>query len=185
MNWRHILATIALFSPGAGTAAEIDDFFGKWRGVELSIDSSEKLPDLTPADLDMAIVDQDGGFQIDGLGLAREADGSIAPRRFDAAFAETGTPGVFAFEPGGGSLLSSLFADPAEGNPLEGDTLLWARLAEDALHVYSLAIDEQGGFVLEHSTGRLTPNGMEMRYLLRLENERIVTMEGHLERAGD
>jgi hypothetical protein len=52
--------------------------------------------------------------------------------------------------PGTGSLLSSLFADPAVGNPLEGDTLLWARLQDDALHVYSLAIDPGGGFALEH-----------------------------------
>jgi hypothetical protein len=39
--------------------------------------------------------------------------------------------------------------------------------------------------VLEHSTGQLTPDGMATRYLLRLENERIVTIEGRLERAGD
>jgi hypothetical protein len=185
MSWRHILAALALLAPGAATAAGIDDFFGEWRGIELSIDGPEKPPDLTPADLDMSIADQGGGFRVRAVALAREPDGRLAPRRFDAAFAPTGTPGVFAFEPGGGSLLSSLFADPADGNPLEGDTLLWARLADDTLHVYSLAIDDRGGFVLEHSTGQLTPDGMATRYLLRLENERIVTIEGRLERAGD
>ena len=185
MNWRHIVAMVALLAPGVATAAGIDDFFGDWRGVELSIDSSETLSDLAPADLDMAIADHGDGFRIQAVSLRRDAKGVLEPRRLDAAFAPTGTPGVFAFEPGGGSLLSSLFADPAEGNPLKGDTLLWARLADDTLHVYSLAIDEQGGFVLEHSTGRLTPNGMNMRYLMRLENERIVSIEGHLARAGD
>ena len=88
-------------------------------------------------------------------------------------------------EPAAGSLLSRLFADPALGNPLEGDTLLWARLQDDALHVYSLAIDDRGGFALEHSTGQLTQDGMTTRYVLRLENEQIVMVEGRLERAGD
>jgi hypothetical protein len=102
MSWRHILAALALLAPGAATAAEIDDFFGEWRGVELSIDGPEKPPDLTPADLDMSIADQGGGFRVRAVALAREPDGRLAPRRFDAAFAPTGTPGVFAFEPGGG-----------------------------------------------------------------------------------
>ena len=84
-----------------------------------------------------------------------------------------------------GSLLSRLFADPALGNPLEGDTLLWARLQDDALHVYSLAIDDRGGFALEHSTARLTKDGMTAGYVLRLENEQIVMVEGRLERTGD
>jgi hypothetical protein len=185
MNWRRIVAMVTLLAPGVATAAEIDDFFGDWRGVELSVDGSENLPDLAPADLDMAIAEHGDGFRIEAIALARDAEGVLEPRRFEATFAPTDTPGLFAFEPGGGSLLSSLFADPAVGNPLKGDTLLWARLAEDALHVYSLAIDDQGGFALEHSSGRLTSNGMETRYLLRLENERIVTIEGHLARAGD
>jgi hypothetical protein len=185
MNWRRIVAMVTLLAPGVATAAGVEDFFGDWRGVELSIDGAENLPDLAPADLDMAIADHGDGFRIEAVALARDAEGVLEPRRFEAAFAPTGTPGVFAFEPGGGSLLTSLFADPAEGNPLKGDTLLWARLVDDALHVYSLAIDDQGGFALEHSTARLTPTGMDMRYLLRLENERIVTIEGHLARAGD
>ena len=84
-----------------------------------------------------------------------------------------------------GSLLSSLFADPAVGNPLQGDTLLWARLQDDTLHVYSLAIDQAGGFALEHSTGRLTDDGMVARYELRSQNDRIAIVQGRLERAGD
>ena len=92
---------------------------------------------------------------------------------------------MFAFDPGTGSLLSSLFADPAVGNPLQGDTLLWARLQDDTLHVYSLAIDPAGGFALEHSTGRLTDDGMVARYELRSQNDRIAIVEGRLERAGD
>jgi hypothetical protein len=103
----------------------------------------------------------------------------------DATFAPTDVPGVFAFAPSSGSLLSSLFADPAVGNPLEGDTLLWARLQDDTLHVYSLAIDPSGGYALEHSTGQLTGDGMVTRYELRSENDRIVAVKGRLERAGD
>jgi hypothetical protein len=188
MRWRQMLAATALFmGSAAATAAEvaIEDFFGEWRGVEISVDDGEQAPKLSPSDLDAAITDEDGGFRIRALALGREPDGTLVARPLDATFAPTEVPGVFAFAPAGGSLLSSLFADPAVGNPLEGDTLLWARLQDDALHVYSLAIDRAGGYALEHSTGRLTEDGMAAKYELRSENDQIVTVEGRLERAGD
>ena len=186
MTWRHILAALGLLLvPCAASAAEITDFLGEWRGVEVSIDGAGQVPKLTPTDLDLSITGQDGGFRIRTSALGREPDGSLVLKPFDAVFAPTDTPGVFAFQPAAGSLLSSLFADPAVGNPLKGDTLLWARLQDDKLHVYSLAIDQHGGFTLDHSTGQLTGDGMVVHYVVRLENQRVVTIQGRLEHTGD
>jgi hypothetical protein len=188
MRWRRALAaTVLLIGPCAASAeqATLEDFVGEWRGAEISIDAPEQAPKLAPSDLDMTIAETSGGFQVRALGLGRDPDGALAARPFEASFAPTDVPGVFAFDPGTRSLLSSLFADPAVGNPLQGDTLLWARLQDDTLHVYSLAIDQAGGFALEHSTGRLTDDGMVARYELRSQNDRIAIIQGRLERAGE
>jgi hypothetical protein len=186
MGSRHILAALGLLlAPCAAAAAEIDDFFGDWRGVEVSIDAPKQSLELKPADLEMSLAGEGGGFRLHSFGLARGQDGGLLPRPFDAVFVLTETPGVFAFQPAAGSLLSRLFADPSTGNPLEGDTLLWARLQDDVLHVYSLAIDERGGFALAHTTAQLAEDGMLTGLSLRLENEQIVTVEGLLERVGD
>jgi hypothetical protein len=188
MRWRRALAAISLLiNPCAASADQvtIEPFVGQWRGAEISIDAPEQAPKLAPSDLDMTISAAGGGFQIRALALGREPDGTLAARPFEASFAPTDVPGVFAFDPGRRSLLSSLFADPAIGNPLQGDTLLWARLQDDTLHVYSLAIDSAGGFALEHSTGRLTDDGMAARYELRSQNDRIAIVKGRLERAKD
>jgi hypothetical protein len=186
MIWRRVVSVcVLLLSPCTTAAAEIDQFFGEWRGVEVSVTGAKQPIELNSGDLDLSITAQGDGFQIHALGLGRESDGSLALRPFEAAFAPTETPGVYAFEPSSGSLLSSLFADPAVGNPLQGDTLLWARHADDTLHVYSLAIDDRGGFILDQSSGQLTDGGMVSRYVLRLENDQIVTIDGRLQRAGD
>jgi hypothetical protein len=188
MRWRRKLAATALLvGPCAASADQvtIGDFVGEWRGAEVSIDAPDQAPKLVPSDLDMTITEANGGFQIRALALGREPDGTLAARALQAAFAPTDVPGVFAFDPGTGSLLSNLFADPTVGNPLQGDTLLWARLQDDTLHVYSLAIDPAGGFALEHSTGRLTGNGIVAKYELRSQNDWVATVEGRLERAGD
>jgi hypothetical protein len=184
---RALAATALLVGPCAASADQvtIEDFVGEWRGAEVSIDAPAQAPKLVPSDLDMTITEANGGFQIRALTLGREPDGTLAARPLEAAFAPTEVPGVFAFNPGSGSLLSSLFADPTVGNPLKGDTLLRARLQDDTLHVYSLAIDPAGGFALEHSTGRLTDDGMVAKYELRSQNDWVATVEGRLERGGD
>jgi hypothetical protein len=104
------------------TRSRANDFVGEWRGAEVSIDAPDEVPKLAPSDLDMTITEANGGFQIRALALRREPDGTLAARQLEAAFAPTEVPGVFAFDPGSGSLLSSLFADPAVGNPLKRDT---------------------------------------------------------------
>jgi hypothetical protein len=187
MTWRQALAAmVVLTAPWTARAdAQIENFVGVWRGVEVNVDSAEPAPKLAPADLDMTITEENSGFHVRTLGLGREPDGSVVPRPTEATFVPTETPGVFAFEPGTGGLLSRLFADPSVGNPLEGETLLWARVAEDTLHLYSLAIDPKGGYALGQSIGELSADGMVTRYELRLENDRIVTVEGRLERAGN
>ena len=121
------------FPHAASADAGIEDFFGQWRGVEVDIEDVEQAPKLAPADLDMTIAQENGGFRISTLTLDREPDGTVVAGQMDATFAPTETPGVFAFDPGRGGLLSRLFADPAVGNPLQGDTLLWARVAGDSL----------------------------------------------------
>jgi hypothetical protein len=186
MTGRQALAAIVLLIAPCTARADpqIEDFLGQWRGVEVSVDGTEQAPKLTPADLGTEITQANGGFQIRTLSLGRKPDGPVVARRMEATFAPTDTPGVFAFDPGSGSLLSSLFADPAVGNPLDGETLLWARLEGDTLHVYSLAIDPRGGYALEQSSGQLTEGGMVTRYELRSENDRVITVEGRLKRAG-
>ena len=86
--------------------------------------------------------------------------------------------------PADASLLSRLFADPATGNPLEGETLLWARLGGPTLIVYSLAIGSDGGFDLDRYARTLTDDGMTVRYTRRIENDLLLTVEGRLEAAG-
>jgi hypothetical protein len=187
MTWRQALAAMVLLTVPWPTRAdaEIEKFFGQWRGVEVNVESADPAPKLAPADLDMTITEENSGFRVRALGLSREPDGSLVPRPIEAIFAPTEIPGVFAFEPDAGGLLSRLFADPSVGNPLQGETLLWARVAADTLHLYSLAIDPRGGYALGQSIAELSADGMVTRYELRLENDHIVTVEGRLERAGN
>lgn len=186
MRWRQgaIVAGIAAaLSDGGAMAATIDDFVGRWQGIELEI--SGDAPDLAlePGHLDFEIGRKDGGFRISWTGLGR-ADNGLRPQTVEADFVPTERPGVFAYDPGSPSLLGRLFADPSTGNPLEGDTLLWARLEGETLTVYGLSIGSDGGFELERYARTLDDGGIAVRYTHRAENDRVVTVEGRLAAAG-
>jgi hypothetical protein len=185
MRGRRVLlaAGLALVSTAvAADAASIQDFAGAWQGVELH--ASDSRIEATPDDLDLKLSPEDDGFRLEWTTFARTSDGHLQRRQVDARFAPTDRPGVFAFRPDHGSFFSRLFADPATANPLKGETLLWARLDGATLTVYSLAIDNRGGFDLNRYARTLTDGGMTVRYTHRIENDVILSVEGRVEKAG-
>ena len=186
MRWRHVaVAGLALASATASAAdPTIEDFGGAWQGIGLQVGGDDEGLALAPADLDVRIQTDGGGFRISWTGLARQDGGALARQKIDARFAPTERPGVYAFEPGGSSFFG-LFANPATGNPLEGETLLWARLAGPTLTVYSLAIAFDGGFDLDRYVRTLSDGGMDVHYTRRMENDRLLTIDVRIKAKGD
>jgi hypothetical protein len=187
MRWRHVTVAVGLLlasASGAAADATIQDFSGAWQGVELRSNGDDKGLKFMPEDLDVQIRSDGDGFHMSWTGFSRQDGGELTRQKTEARFTPTDRPGVYAFDPGGASLLSRLFADPATGNPLKGETLLWARLVGPTLTVYSLAIDRHGGFDLDRYARTLTDEGMTVRYTRRIENDLILTIEGRLEAAG-
>jgi hypothetical protein len=171
-----------LLAGPAAHGAGIEDFFGTWRGTEIS---APKGLDFQADDLDVAIEPYDGGFHMRWTTLDRTGpEGGFTAQPVEASFSETERSGVYEYDPGGGSLLTSLFAAPATGNPVEGETLLWARLEETALVVYSLSIDSHGGLDLNRYARTLSDEGMVASYQRRIEGREPIRIEGRLERAG-
>jgi hypothetical protein len=184
---RASIIGLALLWPAAvaGDEVAISDFFGSWKGVEIAADGSQADLGLTPADLNTEITKSGDGFRIEGLAIGRRVPDSVelAKRPTEASFTPTDRAGVYAFDPGG-SLFASLFADPATGNPLEGDVLLWARLEGATLHLYSLSVDPGGGFELEHGKGTLEGDALIIDFVGRMENDQRYTIQGRAERVG-
>jgi hypothetical protein len=189
MKRRHAVAVIGLLLTSGGAAADetaISRFFGDWRGTELSLSGPDHGLNLSSKDLDVQIRADGEGFDISWTALARSdsSDGEVVREAVDAKFVPTERPGVFAFEPGGSSLLSRLFADPSTGNPLRGETLLWARLDGSTLTVYSLAINSRGGFDLDRYSRTLNDGSMSVHHTHRMEGDQVLTIEGRLKLAG-
>lgn len=187
MIWLRSLTVLgALLLPvtAAGQQASIGDFFGEWRGMEVTTSGAE-APALPAEFLNTQIRADGAGFRIRWNALGR-TEGKLEPREVDTSFVPTERPGVFAFDAyQGTSFFGRLFADPATGNPLDGQTLLWARIEAATLIVYGLSINPKGGYDIHRHAWTLTGDGASnAQYIRRTEDPHILTIEGRLQRAG-
>ena len=128
-RWAALVLLLGLGVPSVALADVLDDLRGRWG---TAAGGSAVMEWST----------SDGGFAL-----------AWTPR--DGApttvwFAPAGRPKVYTGSAKGGwSMMGAMFGDDDPVNPLSGGTLYWARSADDAVYVYSLAIDDRGGFVLD------------------------------------
>jgi hypothetical protein len=145
----------------------LEAFAGAWQGRAADVAGAALAAPEAAVPLDLALTIEADGFRLRWTGLARGTDGRLAFAPLEAAFAAAGRDGVFEYRAEGASLLERMFAAPATGNPLSGETLLWARLEGDRLVVYSLAIASDGRFDLDRYAWQRTGSDLAVRYSLR------------------
>ena len=176
-----ILASVSISGIAIG-ASSIEDFAGRWTGKSIERPNESMAPDL----LDIEIGPRDGGFELSWNDLAQHDRDASSAKPLTARFVSTNRENVFEYAPETGSFLDRMFASPETGNPLEGETLLWARVDTDMLAVYSLTIDENGGFDLGHYSWTKTEDGLLLHY--REQTEELggeIVIEGRLAATGD
>jgi hypothetical protein len=118
----------------------------------------------------------------DGFGLSWTPSGG-APTT--TTFSSAGRPNVYAgAAKAGWSVMGAMFGDDGPVNPLKGGTLYWARTADDALYVYSLAIDDQGAFVLDRYAYQPEQGGLAVAMVRRTASGSETPQEQKLVRVG-
>jgi hypothetical protein len=179
-----LIGVILAASPAFGQRALPESFHGNWQGEGLTVEEGSADPEVMAEDLSVRIEPDAGGFRMQWTTLSREGPGSPLHRKeVEARFEPANRPGLFVFDSEQSSLLLRLFGDPSTSNPLEGEPLLWARLDGEALSVYGLTVNADGGFDLYQQVQTLTDEGMTARYTHRTEHEAII-LEGRLVRSG-
>lgn len=177
---RVMIAALMAFvlTPGlANSAALIDDLAGRWSGQSIDAPGGDIPVDV----IDIEIRPGSGGFELAWKDLTRDEQGAPAAGTNKARFVETSRKGVFEVAPEEGSFLDRMFASPATGNPLDGETLLWARTDDQTLAVYSLKIGEDGEFDLDHYSWTRTDDGLLLRFREQTEElGKETSIEGRL-----
>ncbi|MGH1477171.1 MAG: hypothetical protein ACRBM6_00335 [Geminicoccales bacterium] len=175
-----LLASV-LLTTTASSASLVSEFAGPWSGQTI-----EKPYDTVEAEMiGIEIEERDDGFELSWNDLSPNGEEALSGQPLIAYFAKTDRDGVFEAQPEDGSFLDQMFASPETGNPLDGENLLWARIDSETLSVYSLKIDENGQFDLDHYSWVRTDGGLALHY--RQQTEALgdeMSIKGLLVRAG-
>ncbi len=164
-KWMMIL--LACLLPGMAYAdqSSIEAFIGSWNSANAVSESDRLAPDA----LSVEVEAEAEGFRLLWRDLGKSGQGGIGGDGIEARFVPADRPGVYEFQPSSGSLLTRMFASPATGNPLEGETLIWARIDGQTLAVYSMMIDKKGGFDLDHYSWTKTDAGLSLTFIKKTE----------------
>lgn len=169
---------IACLSPVAAGAQNLNAFEGQWAG-EVA-EGGEVAPGAFKLEIKQL---REGGFAARWTNPRLAGEGPVA-EQIDARFGPAGPTGVFALQAPEPTLIERVFARPVTGNPLAGDTLLWGRWAEDALVLYSLAIEDNGHPVLVRSAYRPDGDGLVLERSARFGTEEAREIRVRLVRGG-
>lgn len=127
---------LCLVLPPAAMADALDDLHGSWAASA------------------------DGPAAMEWSGAGDQFSVTFTPvggRALHLDFAPSARPGVLAGRVKGGWSVGTMFGSDRPVDPLVEGTLFWARTTADAVYLYSLAIDDKGGFQLDRY--RCAPQG--------------------------
>jgi len=175
---RACLAWVILWFVPPGLAedgSQLAPFFGVYVGQAEVFDGNGDLREVR--DLDVSIVPEKlGGFRVEGISVrlvdGRRDVGGVKRWMFDSRFERDKEGRLIE------STRSSLFARKESVDLLSGTALRWARVEDDVLSVYSMAILENGRYELQIYERRLTELGLDISFRRLVDEELQTYAEG-------
>ncbi|MGI8726431.1 MAG: hypothetical protein ACR2K6_01955 [Solirubrobacterales bacterium] len=171
-RWGGALAglIVAVGWMAAAAAAELEDFFGTWRGEALAETRGDVVEPITTRDLDVSIVPEGeaDGFTVTWSTVLRAGEGDGARKTASRTFRPSGRPGIWRTR--------------GPGDPMRQAGYAWARLMDQTLSVYTLTITDTGGYEMHVYDREIDGDAMTLRFT-RLEDGRVLRLvSGRLRR---
>ena len=159
-----------VFPLTAVNAAQIEAFFGNFRGNGIAENSDSLYFGVTVRDFDVAIGPSSKGFDVKWTAVIRgggdPAKPNVRRKTLSLSFSPTNRPGVFKVE--------------NAADPLDGEQFAWARLEDQTFTIYMLTIREDGGYEIQSYPRTLTRQGMDLIYARVRDGDKVRTVKGKL-----
>jgi len=166
--WR-LLCVVA----GAAAADDFERFVGRYAGsaqVESGGESQKR-------DMSVTIKAAGKGFEVNWKSISHRADGRIKEKEYAIDFTPTRRDGIYASAMG-----VDVFGNPTPLDPMKGDPYVWGRITGDTLTVFSLLIDQNGGYEMQEYNRTLTEGGLDLDYQRIRNGEKLKRIQVFLER---
>ncbi|MEL6619236.1 MAG: hypothetical protein AAFP16_10200 [Pseudomonadota bacterium] len=151
-----MLLGCALLVWAAMAQAEPVRFVGTFAGsAEVLTNEGTRIP----RDMSVTIEEADEGFLVKWTSVTYRPDGRTKEKSYSIRFVESERDRVYA-----AAQKRNIFGHMEPLNPMKGEPYAWARIDGDTLTVYSLFVDENGGYSLQQYDRTLAEGGMNLRF---------------------
>ncbi|GAA6157915.1 MULTISPECIES: hypothetical protein [Ruegeria] len=137
-------------------ADEIAPFVGDYVGSANMVDADGGE---VPRDMSVSIHELKDGFNVSWKTTTYKADGRIKEQSFSIDFKESERTDVFS-----AAMRRNVFGHEVPLDPMQGEPFVWGRIDGQTMTVFSLFIDENGGYELQQYDRTLTEGGLNLSF---------------------
>ena len=140
--------------------APINSFVGDYSG---SADIQTADGSVLTRDMSVSIRELKEGFSVRWSSTTYR-EGEPREKSYQISFVPSDRPGVFA-----AAMTKNVFGHEVPLDPMKGEPYVWARIGGDTLTVFSLFVDNDGGYEIQQFDRTLAEGGLELEFR-RLRN---------------
>ncbi|MBB94650.1 MAG: hypothetical protein CML68_08615 [Rhodobacteraceae bacterium] len=140
----------------AGLAAEVSDFVGSYMGTA-EVQSGDEVQQR---ELSVEVAETKQGFRVDWTTITYRGDGRVKEAAYSINFVPSDRDDVFA-----AAMTKNMFGHDVQLNPMKGEPFVWARIIGDTMTVFSLFVDDEGGYEIQEFNRTLAEGGLELDFL--------------------
>ena len=167
------LCVVALASPAM--AVPLDEFFGSYSGSAEIVESDGSA---RPRDMSVEIAPTERGkFSVAWTSTTYYSDGRVNEKSYHIDFRPTDRAGVYA-----AAQQRNVFGHEVQLDPMKGEPFVWARIEGDTMTVFSLFVDDSGGYEIQQFDRTLIPGGLFLSFSRVRNGEILKTVEAELTR---
>lgn len=136
--------------------ADATAFVGDYSGSAdvVSADGSSQKRDMS---VEISLTKD--GFNVGWTSITYKSDGRVKERTYSIDFIPTDRPQVFA-----AAQKKDVFGHLVQLDPMKGEPFIWARIVGETLTVYSLFVNEDGGYEMQQYDRTLTDGGLQLEF---------------------
>ncbi|WP_425045518.1 hypothetical protein [Primorskyibacter sp. S87] len=169
-----MVLALGLSSLAQAGEALIEPFVGEYAG-SASLDNADGS--TTPRDMSVSISETKDGFNVSWTSTTHKPDGRIKEKSYSIDFLPTDRDGIYS-----AAMERNVFGHAVQLDPMKGEPFVWGRITGDVLTVFSLFVDDQGGYEMQQFDRRLADGGLDLEFSRLRDGEPMRSVSTFLEK---
>lgn len=155
-----VLGVIFLVLSATGSSAEnavpVSAFAGNYVGDAMVVSSDGNQ---VHRDMSVQIRETKKGFTVAWTTATQTPAGRTKEKSYLIEFVPSDRPGIY-----GAAMRRNVFGHAVQLDPMKGEPFIWGRITGKTMTVYSLFVDDQGGYEMQQYDRTLVDGGLQLEF---------------------